>query len=327
MPGMRLRAFGGAGPQVSELGHGTWAMGSMWGSRDDTEALKALRRGLELGIHFWDTAFVYGKGHSERLLGRAIKEYGAKPFVATKCPPKSGGWPPKPGTPAAAAFPASHLIEMTETSLKNLGQETLDLQQLHVWNDEWLHHGDWLETLRKLKDQGKIKYFGVSLNDHQPDNGLKLVASGLVDSVQVIYNLFDQRAREKLFPLCREKGVAVIVRVPLDEGGLSGTLSPETSFAKGDWRSHYFKEDRVIETYAHAKAFDFLVRAPYKSLAQAAIKFCLMEPAVSTVLVGMRSVKHVEANVEVSEFEGFSEEELKKVYTLAWPRNYYPSHD
>ncbi|MCE9624371.1 MAG: aldo/keto reductase [Deltaproteobacteria bacterium] len=323
---MRYRTFGRSGLPVSEIGHGTWAMGTMWGPRDDASALEALSFGFERGINFIDTAWVYGNGHSERLIAKALKESGEKAFIATKCPPKNRAWPAKPGVPAQEVFPADYLIEMTETSLKNLETDCVDLQQLHVWDDAWLEQGDWQEAVAKLKAQGKIRFFGVSLNDHQPDSGLRLVESGLVDSVQVIYNLFDQTPRERLLPLCREKQVGVIVRVPLDEGGLSGTLTPETRFGKGDWRVHYFKGDRLKETCERAKGFSFLVRPPIQSIAQAALKFCLSDPAVSTVIPGMRSVKHVEANTEVSDLEGFSEEELKKAYAMAWPRNYYPSY-
>lgn len=323
---MQYRPFGRSGVLVSEIGHGTWAMGSMWGPRDDASALQALRHGLERGINFIDTAFVYGNGHSERLIARALRESGKTAFLATKCPPKNRLWPAKPGIPAQEVFPGDYLIEMTETALRNLGVDRLDLQQLHVWDEAWLEQGDWREAVARLKRDGKIRYFGVSLNDHQPDSGLQLAASGLVDSVQVIYNLFDQTPRERLFPLCREQQVAVIVRVPLDEGGLSGALTPETKFVKGDWRSLYFKGDRLRETCERAAGFSFLIRPPFPGLAQAALKFCLMDPAVTTVIPGMRSVQHVDWNCEVSDFEGFSEAELKKAYALAWPRNYYPSY-
>jgi len=323
---MQYRPFARSGISLSEIGHGTWAMGSMWGPRDDSSALQALRYGLERGINFIDTAYVYGNGHSERLIGQVLKETGREALVASKCPPKNRAWPAKEGTPVEEAFPGAYLIEMTETSLRNLGRDCLDLQQLHVWDGAWLQTGDWREAVAKLKRDGKIRYFGVSLNDHQADSGLELAASGLVDSIQVIYNLFDQRARERLFPLCRENRVSVIVRVPLDEGGLSGTLTAETQFQKGDWRAAYFKGDRLRETCEHAAAFDFLLRPPFTSLAQAALKFCLMDPAVTTVIPGMRSVKHVAGNCEVSDFPGFSEEELKRAYAFSWPRNYYPSY-
>jgi aryl-alcohol dehydrogenase-like predicted oxidoreductase len=323
---MKYRPFGRTGVRVSEIGHGTWAMGNMWGARDDAQALSALAHGIEKEINFIDTAWIYGDGHSERLVAQTRKRFDKKIFVATKCPPKNRAWPAKDGVHVQEVFPADYLIQMTESSLENLDVDYLDLQQLHVWNDSWLEQGDWLNAIEKLKAQGKIRYFGISLNDHQPNSGLRLVASGLVDSIQVIYNLFDQTPREKLFPLCREKNVAVIVRVPLDEGGLSGKLDPTTRFAKGDWRAHYFKGRRLQETCEHAEKFNFLIRREIKTLAQAALKFCLMDPAVSTVIPGMRSDKHVEENVAVSDFGDFSEEELRQVYRLAWPRNFYPSY-
>jgi len=301
-------------------------MGAMWGARDDANALAALKKGIEGGINFWDTAWVYGNGHSEQLIAQALQETGAKIFVATKCPPKNQAWPAKEGVDVSEVFPAAYLIEMTEKSLVNLKTDCLDLQQLHVWNDTWLGQGDWLDAVEKLKSQGKIRYFGISMNDHQAENGLKAVASGLVDSVQVIFNLFDQRPREKLFPLCLEKNVGVIVRVPLDEGGLSGKLSAQTKFPKGDWRAHYFKGDRLRETAERAEQFHFLLRDDLPSLPQAALKFCLSEPAVSTVIPGMRNLSHVASNLAVSAAKDFTPEELAKTHALAWPRNFYPNY-
>jgi aryl-alcohol dehydrogenase-like predicted oxidoreductase len=323
---MQYRTLGRTNEKISEIGHGTWGMGSMWGERDDEKAIQALKLGLEKGINFIDTAWVYGEGHSERLISKVVKETGARPFIATKCPPKNRAWPAKEGVRAQEVFPGDYLIQMTEISLKNLNTDCIDLQQLHVWNDAWLEQGDWIDAVERLKAQGKIRYFGVSLNNHQPDTGLRLVASGLVDTIQVIYNLFDQTPRERLFPLCKREQVGVIVRVPLDEGGLSGTLTPQTKFQKGDWRRHYFTGDRLQQTCEHAEQFQFLVHPPFKTLAQAANKFCLEEPAVSTVIPGMRTIAHVEENMAVSDMKGFSEEELQKAYTLAWPRNFYPRH-
>ena len=321
---MKYRNLGKTGVSVSEIGHGTWAMGFMWGERNDPEAKAALKRGLELGIQFIDTAFLYGRGHSERLIGEVLRETGERPYVATKIPPDIKSWPPKVGTPAEEAYSGKYITKITEMSLDNLGVDCIDLQQLHVWRPEWLGQGDWLEAIEKLKFQGKIKHFGVSLNDHDPDSGLELVASGLVDSVQVIFNLFDQNPRKKLFPACEKHGVGVIVRVPLDEGGLTGTLTPETKFPKGDWRVHYFKGDRLKKTADHGEQFGYLIRKDITSLPQAALKFCLSEPAVSTVIVGMRTVAHVEANTALSDLGEFSSEELEKAYSLEWPRNFYP---
>lgn len=323
---MRYRPLGKTGIQVSEIGHGTWAMGFMWGARNDEEALQALKRGLELGINFIDTAYLYGRGHSERLIGRLLRETGERPVVASKVPPNIKSWPPKEGTQVTKAFSGKYLREITETSLKNLGVDCLDLQQLHVWRPEWLGQGDWLETIDRLKAEGKIRFFGVSLNDHDPNSGLDLVASGLVDTVQVIFNLFDQSPREKLFPLCEKHQVGVIARVPLDEGGLTGTLTPKTQFPKGDWRVHYFKGKRLQETVEHARQFQFLIGGEVRTLAQAALKFCLSEKAVSTVVAGMRTVAHVEADTAVSAWPEFSPEDLHKVHGLAWPRNFYPTY-
>ncbi len=324
---MKYRSLGKTQIKVSEIGHGTWAMGFMWGERRDEDAIAALKEGWNLGINFVDTAYLYGQGHSERLIAKAKSqsEHAKNLFIATKCPPKSRGWPPRPGTLFREAFPLDHLLAITEKSLKNLQVEQLDLQQLHVWLPQWLQEEEFPQAIEELKKRGWIKYFGVSLNDHDPNSGLDLVKSGLVDSIQVIFNLFDQTPREKLFPLCQENQVGVIARVPLDEGGLSGSLSPQTQFVKGDWRRHYFKGERLKETCERAEKFDFLMRPPVESLAQAAIRFCLSEQAVSTVIVGMRSVNHVSMNASISEMLDFSPEELEKAHALAWPRNFYPS--
>lgn len=322
---MNYRTLGKTPVKVSEIGHGTWAIGSMWGPRDDAAARAALTRGFDLGINFIDTAYAYGRGHAEGLIGEVMRECAVRPFVATKVPPDIRSWPPKPGTRAEAAFPGEYLTKITETSLENLGVDCLDLQQLHVWRPEWLQQGDWRETVLRLKEQGKIRYFGVSLNDHDPDSGLELVASGLVDTIQVIFNLFDQTPRERLFPLCEKHGVGVIARVPLDEGGLSDTLIAGMNFPKGDWRRHYFTGDRLAQTLEHAEQFRYLVKDEIDSLPAAALKFCLSEPAVSTVIPGMRKVNHVEANVRVSAMRDFSAEDLSRAHQLAWSRNFYPS--
>src|SRR5262245_37833975 len=183
---MKFRSFGRTGEIISEIGHGTWAMGNMWGPRDDATALAALARGIECGINFIDTAWIYGDGHSETLVGQALRRFPQKIFVATKCPPKNRAWPAKKEVPAEDVFPGKYLLQMTEASLKNLGVDCIDLQQLHVWDDAWLEQGDWQDAVEQLKREGKIRYFGVSLNDHEPDSGIRLVQSGIVDSVQVI---------------------------------------------------------------------------------------------------------------------------------------------
>lgn len=299
-------------------------MGSMWGPRDDRSALDSLIRSLELGINFIDTAWVYGDGHSEELIASALKKTKKKAFVATKVPPKDNHWPAKPTTPVEEGFPPDHIIEYTEKSLKTLRMDCVDLQQLHVWTDNWLEKPIWLEDVEKLKAQGKIRYFGVSINDHDPNSALKIVESGLIDSVQVIYNIFDQQPEDQLFPLCQKHNVAVIARVPFDEGSLTGTLTPDHQFHKKDWRKRYFTPERLVETCRRVEKLNFLIRDEITTLSQAALKFCLSHPAVSTVIPGMRKVKHVEDNCSISDGKLLREDELKELKNHAWPRNFYP---
>lgn len=321
---MQNRSFGKTGEVVSEIGYGTWTMGGHWGPRDDRTAIDSLVRALELGVTFIDTAAIYGNGHSEGLIASAFREAGRQVFVATKVPPKNLQWPARKNVSMSDAFPADHIIEQTETSLKNLRMDSVDLQQLHVWQDTWLSDLSWLAAIDKLKEQGKIRYFGVSINDHDPDSALKLVATGLVDSVQVIYNIFDQTPEKNLFPLCQKHGVAVIARVPFDEGSLTGALTPATTFHTKDWRRYYFTPERLVETCARVNQLRFLIRDEIKTLAQAALKFCLSNPVVTTVIPGMRQSKHVEDNCAASDGHFFSTSELAELKEHAWPRSFYP---
>ena len=321
---MRYRTLGRTGFEVSEVGFGAWGIGGKyWGPTDDRLSLRALHRAFELGVNFVDTALAYGDGHSERLVGRAIREFGGAIRVATKIPPKGGGWPPAPGTPARRAFSANWVVSSTEQSLKNLGLDCLDLQQFHVWLDEWLDDLEWKEAGARLKAEGKIRAFGVSVIDHRPDTVLRAVASGLIDSVQVIFNIFDQSPRDELFPLCPAHGVGVIVRVPFDEGSLTGTLRPNTRFPQGDFRREYFRGERLSETCRRVERLAFLVRDEITSLAQAALKFCLSHHEVSTVIPGMRRPEHVVENCAVSDGVPLKPEELKALRAHAWPRNFY----
>jgi len=321
---MRYRRLGRTGFVVSEIGFGAWGIGGVsWGSTDDRLSLQALRRAFELGVTFVDTALGYGNGHSERLVGQAIREFGGRIYVATKIPPKGGGWPPAPGTPARVAFPADWIFSSTEQSLKNLGLDCLDLQQFHTWRDEWLDEAEWQEAVARLKAQGKIRAFGVSVIDHRPGTALRAVPSGLIDSVQVIFNVFDQSPRDTLFPLCRAHEVGVIARVPFDEGSLTGALKLDTRFPPGDFRREYFRGERLRETCRRVKRLRFLIRDEIKSLAQAALKFCLSHPEVSTVIPGMRRPEPVEENCVASDGIPLQPEELERLRAHAWPRNFY----
>lgn len=319
---MHYRQLGKTGINVSEIGFGTWGIGGGWGQRDDQAALAALRRALELGVTFIDTALGYGEGHAEQLIGQVLQGRGKDIAVATKVPPKNRQWPARPGSTLEETFPRDYVLECTDRSLTNLGLERLDVLQFHVWDDAWAEQQEWHETVRELKDSGRIGAFGLSINDHEPNNALAALATGLVETVQVIYNIFDQTAAEKLFPTCERLGVGVIVRVPLDEGGLTGAITPETEFEKGDWRTSYFRGERKREVWERTQALDFLTEGG-SSLAEAALRFTLSHPAVSTVIPGMRSPGRVEQNVAVSDGQLLPAETLENLTEHAWPRNFY----
>ena len=322
---MQVRSFGKSGWKVSQIGFGCWGLGGdVWGPSDDAQARDALGRALELGVNFFDTAYIYGSGHSEKLLGGALRRSRPPVFVATKVPAKNMEWPADPKTPILKAFPTDWILRCTDVSLKRLGLERIDLQQLHVWTDSWVGAEEWRKAADQLKRAGKIRCFGVSVNDHEPESVLKLVATGEIDSVQVIYNLFDPSAAEKLFPLCQEHGVAVIARVPFDEGSLTGAFTRETRFPRGDWRAGYFRGERLKETCERVEKLKVqFLRPGIPSLSALALKFVLAHPAVSTVIPGMRKVPHVEANCAVSDGQPLTVEELKRLKEHAWPRNFY----
>lgn len=321
---VHYRVLGRTGLKVSEIGFGAWGIGKgMWVGAEDEESLRSLHRAIDLGVNFIDTALVYGDGHSERLVGRVVRERRESVYVATKVPPKNGEWPARPGVPASAVFPGRHVMECAEQSLRNLGLDAIDLLQLHVWSDEWVGRGDWLEAVEKLKAQGKIRYFGVSINDHEPANALRLIEAGLADTVQVIYNIFDQSPEDRLFPACQRHNVGVIVRVPLDEGGLTGRITPETTFPEGDWRNDYFKGDRKRAVAERVRRIVEDLGIGVEDMPEVALRFTLSHPAVSTVIPGMRSVRHVEANCRVGDGRGLPAAQLRKLKGHRWVRNFY----
>lgn len=307
-----------------KLGYGAWGIGKfMWLGAEDDESLRALARAFELGVDFVDTALGYGEGHSERLVGEAVRAAGGGIRVATKIPPKNYEWPARAGVPADAAFPAKWVVKCTETSLANLGLDVIDVQQFHVWSDEWADSGTWLEAIEQLKAEGKIRAFGVSINDHQPENALKLLETGVVDSVQVIYNVFDQSPADRLFPSTLERGVDVIVRVPFDEGALTGRIRPDTEFPEGDWRNDYFRGERKQQVWDRVTAIADELGVPVESMPEIALRFCLSHPAVTSVIPGMRSVRNVEANVAAAERGPLDEETLAVLARHRWDRNFY----
>lgn len=321
---MRTRPFGRLGWPVSEIGLGTWGMGSMWGPTDEPEAIRAMRRALELDVNFFDTAIVYGEGRAEELIAEALAGRAEQVVVATKVPPKNREWPARHDVPSAEAFPAGWIIRCTESSLRRLCRDTIDLQQLHVWAPRWLAERErWLPAVERLKRQGKIRAFGISVNDHEPETALELVASGLVDSIQVIYNIFDQEPARSLLPACERHGVAVIARVPFDEGSLAGGLTRETVFAEDDWRSSYFRDERLRETVERVDRLRGIAEAERMSLPSLALAFCLAHPAVSTVIPGMRRIRHVDENCGPSGGRPLSAQARQALAAHAWPRNFY----
>jgi aryl-alcohol dehydrogenase-like predicted oxidoreductase len=322
---MRYRQLGRTGIEVSEIGYGAWGIGgTMWLGGSDDESIAALRRAFELGLNFIDTALVYGEGHSEELVGQVIRDAAAPDiYVASKVPPKNRLWPARPGIGIEETFPYDYILSCTEESLRNLKREYLDLQQLHVWNPEWLHRDEWRRAFEDLKKSGKVKNVGVSINDHQPDSALELIRTGLVDTVQVIYNIFDQAPEVQLFPLALELGVGVLARVPLDEGSLSGTITEQTTFEAGDFRGRYFRGDRKREVVEHVKALKQDLAAINEPLPEIALRYCLSDPAVSTVIPGMRKIKNVEANCAASDAGPLPVGVLAILKKHAWDRNYY----
>jgi aryl-alcohol dehydrogenase-like predicted oxidoreductase len=321
---MRYRTLGRTGLQVSELGYGAWGIGqTMWIGADDDASLLALRRAIELGVNFIDTALGYGQGHSERLVGQVVRDTPETVYVATKVPPQNMEWPARAGVRAEQAFPGEWIVQCTEQSLENLGVQTIDVQQLHVWSDEWVGQGDWLEAVERLKDAGKIRFFGVSINDHQPHNALRLIETGVVDTVQVIYNVFDQTPEDELFAAVQEADVGVIVRVPFDEGALTGRIGPDTDFPDGDFRNRYFGGDRRQQVWDRVTAIAEELGVETDRLAEIALRYCLSQPAVSTVIAGMRSVRNVERNAAAVDLGPLPDEQVEALHAHRWPRNFY----
>ncbi|MGA3243397.1 MAG: aldo/keto reductase [Bacteroidota bacterium] len=321
---MKYRPFGKTGINVSEIGYGAWGIGgAMWQGATDEESMRALHKAIDMGVNFVDTALVYGDGHSEGLVGRLVRERKERIYVATKVPPKNGQWPARKGVDLNETFPHDYIIKKTEQSLKNLNLDFVDILQFHVWDDEWTDQAEWSDAISKLKEEGKIRHFGVSINDHQPENALKLAASGKVDTFQVIYNIFDQSPEDKLFPLCKEKNIGVIVRVPLDEGGLGGSITADTVFPDGDFRNNYFKGDRKKQIVDRVSKLMQISGTEAQSIAELALRFVLSHPAVSTVIPGMRSTKNVDANCGLSDGKLLSVKLLSELKKHRWVRDFY----
>jgi len=313
---VHYRPLGKTGLSVSEIGYGTWGIGgSSWIGAQEDESVRALHRAIESGVNFIDTARGYGE--SERIVGKVVRAHRGDPlYVATKVPPKNGIWPAPRGLDPAETFPGSHIRASLDTSLRASGLEMFDVLQFHG-------RGDWLETITELKKEGKIRFFGVSLNDNQPDSALELVRSGDVDTVQCIYNIFHQAPAERLFPACEQHGVGVIVRVPLDEGALTGRITVNTTFPDGDFRNGYFRGDRKAQVEQHVDAIVADLGIERDQLPEVALRFTLSQDAVSTAIPGMRTVSNVERNVAVGDGRGLDAGQLAALAKHRWEKIFY----
>ena len=316
---MQSRAFGRTGWLVSEIGYGMWGMAG-WTGSDDEESSGSLDRAVALGCNFFDTAWAYGDGRSEQLLGELLKRHpGKRLYTATKIPPKNRKWPARDTYALDDVFPADYIREYTETSLRNIGVSTVDLQQFHVWTDAWAEDDRWQRAVAALKEEGLIRAIGISINRWQPANVLKALATGLIDSVQVVYNIFDQAPEDELFVECRRRNIAVIARVPFDEGSLTGTLTAETAWPAGDFRNIYFQPDNLKQTLEHVAALRPHVPRDM-SMPELALRFILQNRDVSTVIPGMRKVKNVEANLGASDAHPLPTELMAELRGHRWDR-------
>jgi aryl-alcohol dehydrogenase-like predicted oxidoreductase len=315
---MKYRKLGKSGFNVSDIGHGLWGMGG-WSDADDNISRAALRLSIEGGCTFFDSAYAYGQGHSDELIGAIAREYPGRPLVlASKIPPADGKWPSSPKSALSSVFPRAHVLDYAQMIHKAFGR-TIDLLQFHVWEDAWAHEAEWQDTVAELKATGVIKAFGLSLNRWQPENGIAAIETGLVESVQVIYNVFDQMPEDRLFPICRIHNVGVIARVPLDEGSLGGKMTLQTRFPANDWRAGYFNPKNLAETVARVEELKKLVPEGM-TLPDMALRFILSDPAVSTLIAGMRSADHVRANLAVSDEGPLPVELLAKLRAHRWDR-------
>jgi len=323
---MKYRKLGRTGFEVSEIAHGLWGM-SGWTGSDDRQSLEALQLAVDLGCNFFDTAWAYGEGKSDALLGKILAANRDKRlYAASKIPPLNDKWPASPRDKYADVFPAKHVFKYAKSIREKLGVDSIDLLQFHVWDDSWADEAEFRETVDKLKSEGLIRFFGLSLNRWQPENGIKAMRTGLVDVVQVIYNIFDQSPEDQLFLACRELNVGVIARVPLDEGSLGGKMTGETKFPADDWRSKYFSPDNLKKTMARVGKLKSVLPGNL-SLPDVALRFILSNPTVSTTIVGMRKPDHVRQNIAVSDAGPLPTDLLQQLKKHRWDRVPQPWSD
>ena len=316
---MVIRKFGRTQWDVSEIGYGMWGMGG-WTESDDLLSAKSLDLAVENGVNFFDTAWAYGHGHSEKLLGDLLRRFpNKKLYTASKIPAKNFKWPAKPEYSLEESYPTSHIVEYTEKTLKNLQTEQLDLMQFHTWDDSWSEREEWQRAVEDLKKSGKVTAMGISVNRWEPENGIKALKTGVFDAVQVIYNIFDQAPEDVLFPLCEELDIAVIARVPFDEGTLTGNITKETKFPEGDWRGTYFVPENLIASAERADLLRPLV-PDGMTMAEMALRFITMNKTVSTIIPGMRKERNVLMNTALSDGKGLPNNLYQELKGHRWDR-------
>ncbi|MBM1106449.1 aldo/keto reductase [Aurantibacter crassamenti] len=316
---MKYRRFGRTNWQVSEIGYGMWGMAG-WTESDDAQSAKSLDLAVENGVNFFDTAWGYGEGHSEELLGQLVRRHpNKKIYTASKIPPKNFQWPAKPEYSFDDSYPTAHIIEYTEKTLKNLNLEQIDLMQFHTWDDGWSNREEWQRAIEDLKASGKIAAMGISVNRWEPTNGIIALKTGLIDSVQVIYNIFDQAPEDELFPLCEKMDIATIARVPFDEGTLTGNITKESTWPEGDWRGTYFVPENLIPSVEHADKLRPLI-PEHMTMAEMALRFITMNKNVGTIIPGMRKERNVLANTATSDGQGISKELYNELRSHRWDR-------
>ena len=321
---MNERTFGRTGWSVSEIGYGMWGMGAWTGSNDD-ESMASLERAVELGCNFFDTAWAYGQGHSERLLGRLLRSRpGARLHSASKIPPRNLKWPATAEMSLDDTFPPDHIRAFAEKSLENIGVGTLDLLQFHTWHDAWADDERWQRAVASLKGEGLVRAVGISVNRWQPENGLRALRTGLIDAVQVVYNIFDQSAEDELFPACQRLGVAVIARVPFDEGSLTGALTMESQWPEGDFRNIYFSKESLAATLPRVEKLKQFAADHGMTLSDLALRFILSHPAVTTTIPGMRREQHVAANLQAGSADPLAADLIAALRAFRWDRR--PDH-
>lgn len=321
---MKFRAFGNTGFSVSEIGFGAWAIGeSWWGEQRENDSISALHRALDLGINFIDTAAGYGSGRSEKLIARVLADRSENVMVATKTPPLSGPWPPSPYCRVEDRYPESYLRKNIEERLRNLNTDCIDVLQLHTWTRAWNRNPRPFEILRKMQQEGKIRFVGVSTPEHDQNSVIDLMKGGFLDTVQVIYNIFEQEPAAELLPVALEHKVGIIVRVVFDEGILTGKYDKNTHFPENDFRRRYFAGDRLWRAVERVEKIRAEIKDTALSLPQTAIKFALMHPAVSTVIPGIRNVAQAEDNASVSDLDDLSPELLNRLHDHYWLRAFW----